>query len=156
MTRNMKIRYVIYIVVIIALLVIPFREESYHLNMKALQGALKTHVNKEYVLAGDKSDLRKFYHVSYDDLDNFILYIPATTMRVNEVAILKVKEGKEDKMLQTVENRRQFQKNVFEGYGAKQCKQLDNAVLEQHGQYIVYIVGEDAKDLLKVVEKEVK
>lgn len=156
MTKNMKIRYAIYAVIIVVLLVIPFVETSYDLDMKALRGSLKTQVNKEYVVSGDKSDLRKFYHLSFDDIDDFILYVPATTMRVNEVAIFKVKEGKEEKMMQVVNDRRDFQKNVFEGYGAKQCKQLDNAVLEQHGQYIVYIVGEDAKNLFDVVEKEVE
>ena len=156
MTKGMKIRYIIYIIIIVVLLVVPFREDNYNLNMDELRSSLKTQVNDEYVVAGDKSDLRKFYHLSFDDLDDFILYVPATSMRVNEVAIIKAKKGKEDVLLQEVVNRRDFQKNVFEGYGAKQCKLLDNAVLEQRGQYIIYITGEDGKRLLSVVEKEAR
>ena len=156
MTKNMKIRYSIYAVIIVVLLVVPFIEKSYNIDMAALRKNLKTHVNKEFVVSGDKSDLRKFYHLSFNDVDDFILYVPATTMRVNEVAILKVKKGQEDKLLKVVEARRDFQKNVFEGYGAKQCNQLEHAVLEQWGQYVIYIVGEDSKDLLNVVKEEVE
>ena len=150
----MKCRYAIYAIIIVVLLVVPFREDNYNLNMDTLGSSLKSQVNNDYVVAGDKSELRKFYHISFDDIDDFILYVPATSMRVNEVTIIKAKKGNEDALMQKVTNRRDFQKNVFEGYGAKQCKLLDNAVLEKRGRYIIYITGEDGKKLLDVVERE--
>lgn len=156
MKVDRKVRYTIYFVVVILLLIVPFREENYNIDMKKLDKSLSGNINKEYVVKGNNSDLRKFYHVSFDDMDEFILYIPATSMRVNEIAVFKTKKGKEDLIYKKVLERKQFQKKVFEGYGVEQCKLLDNSILKKAGQYIIYITGEDVKTLYKVLEEEAK
>lgn len=154
MKINRKVRYVIYLIILVTLLVIPFREEIYNINMKSLTKSFDGNINKEYVVKGNNSDLRKFYHMSFDDIEDFILYVPATSMRVNEIAVFKVKKGKEEQVYNKVAERKEFQKKVFEGYGAAQCKLLDNSILKKAGQYVVYITGEDAKALYQLVEKE--
>ena len=154
--KNFKKRYVIYLIIVLALLVVPFVEESFNLNMDKTRNLLKTTVNKEYVEKAHKGDLRKFYHVDFDNLEDFILYVPATTMRVNEIAIIKPKKGQEDMFLKAMENRRDCQKKVFEGYGPKQCKLLDNSILYKKGSFIIYIVGEDSKVIEEAIEKGAK
>ena len=156
MKENFKKRYIIYLIIVIALLALPFRSDSIDLNMQKVEKNLGTTVNSEYVKKGHKSDLRKFYHMHFEDVDDFILYIPATTMRVNEVAVFKAKKGKEDLVLKAATDRRDFQRKVFEGYGPKQCKQLDNSILEKKGQYVIFVTGEDSKDLYKAIEKGAK
>ena len=156
MKIDRKLRYIIYFIIIALLLVIPFREENYNINMKSLTKSFDASINKEYVIKGDKTDLRKFYHMSFDDIQEFVLYVPATSMRVNEIAVFKAKPGKEESVYERVLSRKEFQKNVFEGYGAAQCKLLDNCILKKAGSYVVFIVGEDAKTLYEVLEKEAK
>ena len=139
-----SIRYLIYLIIAAVLLIIPFLKDQTSIDMDDLAKALQEKHNSEYISEGDKSGLRKFYHINFDDVERFILYIPATSMRVNEVAIIQAKIKRKEEQL-----------HAFEGYGIEQCELLKQAILMRKGNYVIYVVGEDAKDLYQIIETEV-
>ncbi|WP_102267305.1 DUF4358 domain-containing protein [Massilicoli timonensis] len=151
-----SIRYLIYLIIAAVLLIIPFLKDQTSIDMDDLAKALQEKHNSEYISEGDKSGLRKFYHINFDDVERFILYIPATSMRVNEVAIIQAKgEVQAESIFQAVNKRKEEQLHAFEGYGIEQCELLKQAILMRKGNYVIYVVGEDAKDLYQIIETEV-
>lgn len=157
MKSTKPIRYVIYICIATILLYLPFHVPSYQLNMKQLQKQLDASINHEYVRASQPNELRQFYHIDSNDVKAVILYLPATSMRVNEVLVLEAASNETaEKLMTFVAERNNRQYTIFEGYGPKQCELLKQAILKQKGPYLIYIVGEDAAKLEAIIDAEVK
>ena len=53
---------------------------------------MKKEVKFEKMEKGDSKSLKRFYKLNANDYDGVILYTPKSTMDVNEVLIVKVKD----------------------------------------------------------------
>ena len=105
----------------------------------------------------DSNGLRKYYGIQSEDVDGFVLYVPGEHMSVQEMLI--VKTASQDEMEQceeAVQRRLAVQKKSFSGYGTEQMGLLEQAVIEQKGQYLFFGVGKDARKWQKHFEQMIE
>lgn len=88
---------------------------------------------------------KKFYGLNAGDYDGVIFYKPVSGMDAQEMLIVRLKNrSQSEHVVQAIEQRLASQKNSFEGYGVEQMALLENAVLDARGNYVFYIVHEEA------------
>ena len=95
--------------------------------------------------------VKRFYGLNPKDYEGAVLYAPKDNMDANELFIVKLSDvSQSDAVVDAIEERLETQKNSFEGYGAEQTKLLNDHVLQVEGNFILYAVGEQAKDVQAV------
>lgn len=94
--------------------------------------------------------IKRFYGLTPSEYEDVILYAPQDDMAVDEMLIVKLKDVSQQEAVQTaVEKRLDTQLKSFEGYGAEQVAMLNKHVLSVEGNYIFYMVGENAQEAQK-------
>ncbi|MCQ4762242.1 DUF4358 domain-containing protein, partial [Alistipes onderdonkii] len=97
---------------------------------------------------GTTQDLKKYYGLNASDYDGVMLYIPDDVMSVNEILVVKLKDKSQAEAVEEAARKRlDTQKTSFEGYGAKQTKLINSAVLDSRGYYLLMAVSEDADSI---------
>ncbi len=96
--------------------------------------------------AADNRTVRRLYGINVNDYDGVSLYVSDSNMKVEEVLIVKLKD---ESQAETVEaaalNRVDTQLQSFEGYGPEQCKLLEDHVLDTEGNYVLFVVNQEAQ-----------
>ena len=101
--------------------------------------------------------LKRYYGLNSSDFDSVVLYTPESSMEVDEMLIVKVKdksqiEGLED----TIDNRVNSQLQSFGSYGPEQCGLLNNYELKTEGKYVFFAVAENAEKLKEAFKEAIK
>lgn len=101
--------------------------------------------------------LKRYYGLNAGDFDSVVLYTPESSMEVDEMLIVKVKdksqiEGLED----TIDNRVNSQLQSFGSYGPEQCGLLNNYELKTEGRYVFFAVSENAEQLKEAFKEAIK
>ena len=100
--------------------------------------------------------LKRLYGLSTGDFDNVILYYPTTNMGAEEIFLVKLSDvSQKDAVLAAIESRLAAQKKSFDGYGVEQTELLNNCVIDAPGNYILYVVHPDAKQIAKNFERSI-
>lgn len=98
--------------------------------------------------SGGEKELKRFYKLNSNDFQEFLLYLPSSSMNVEEMLIVKVKDKSQtDTVESAIENRVNNQLESFNGYGAEQCALLDDYELKTIGNYVFFCVGKNAADI---------
>ena len=93
----------------------------------------------------DAQMIRRLYGFAPSEMDGCTLYYPSTNMGARELLIVKLSDLSQQKAVtDAVTARRQTQMNSFEGYGVEQYDLLEHSVLEVQGNYILFVVHENA------------
>ena len=109
---------------------------------------------EEGMTKGTTQDLKRYYGLNAQDYDGVALYIPNDVMSVNELLIIKLKdESQAEQVEAAAKERLKTQKTSFEGYGAKQTKLLESAVLDTKGEYVLLAVSENADEMAGAFQK---
>ncbi len=89
---------------------------------------------------------KKFYGLDPADYEAVVLYAPKTNMDVQELLIIKLSDTSQAEAVESaILSRLESQENTFEGYAPEQYAMLeDHHVLDIRGNYVLYIVHEDA------------
>ena len=91
-------------------------------SVDQIENSMKKEVKFEKMEKGDIKSLKRFYKLNANDYDGFILYTPQSTMDVNEVLIVKVKDKSQIESLEdSIDSRINYQLQSFSGYGPEQC-----------------------------------
>ena len=94
---------------------------------------------------GSENDLRRYYGLSAEDYDGYFLYLSESTMAVDELLVVKLKDSSQAAAVEEqVEARLDSQIDAFDGYGVEQTALLKAHVLERMGNYIFFAVSEEA------------
>lgn len=101
--------------------------------------------------------LKRYYGLNASDFDSVVLYTPESSMEVDEMLIVKVKdksqiEGLED----AIDNRVNSQLQNFGSYGPKQCALLNDYELKTEGKYVFFAVSKNAEKLKDAFKESVK
>ena len=101
--------------------------------------------------------LKRYYGLNASDFDSVVLYTPESSMEVDEMLIVKVKdksqiEGLED----AIDNRVNSQLQSFGSYGPEQCALLNDYELKTKGKYVFFAVSENAEDLKEAFKESIK
>ena len=93
----------------------------------------------------DAQMVRRLYGFAPSEMDGCLLYYPATNMGARELLLLKLSNlSQQTSVSDAIQARRQTQMKSFEGYGVEQYDLLSNSVVEIQGNYILFVVHENA------------
>ena len=101
--------------------------------------------------------LKRYYGLNASDFDSVVLYTPESSMAVDEMLIVKVKdksqiEGLED----AIDTRINSQLQSFGGYGPEQCALVNDYELKTEGRYVFFIISENAEELKEAFKESIK
>ncbi len=149
MTRNIRLLDVLRVGLVVALVVVivltQVGKADSDTSIEEVGSAVVSEISMDDMEESTNRMFKKFYGLTASDYDGVILYAPASYMDVDELLIVRLKDDSQaDEVTEAIETRLETQKNSFEGYGVEQTALLDKAVLDVQGNYILYVVGDDA------------
>ena len=130
---GMVVVFIVYIVFLLS------REGGNEVPVKTISKNILAVAKTEGMKKGTTQDLKKYYRLNASDYDGVMLYIPDDVMSVNEILVVKLKD--------------KSQAEAVEGYGAKQTKLINSAVLDSRGYYLLMAVSEDADSIYRAFKK---
>ncbi|EKY24430.1 DUF4358 domain-containing protein [Clostridium celatum] len=127
-------------------------------DMDAIRNDLdKYYTNQDLVEVGDKKRLSNLYYINENEVEDFVSYTPRTNMDVEEVLVLKVNENKNvSEIKEKINKRLQKQGESFKNYRPEKYKVIEDAILEQEGQYLIFIVSENSSAVKKIIKRNFK
>lgn len=109
---------------------------------------ISSKVSLDKMEKGTSKTLKRYYGLNSNELEDFILYTPKSTMDVDEMLMVKVKDESQIQSIEDViDSRVNKQLESFSGYGPKQCELLDNYEIKVKGKYIFFAVSEKAQEM---------
>lgn len=109
---------------------------------------ISSKVSLDKMEKGTSKTLKRYYGLNSNELEDFMLYIPKSTMDVDEMLMVKVKDESQIQSIEDViDSRVNKQLESFSGYGPKQCELLDNYEIKVKGKYIFFAVSEKAQEM---------
>lgn len=122
-----------------------------------IESNMSTSVKYDKMEKGDAKSLKRYYKLNVNDYDGVILYTPTSTMDVNEMLIIKVKDKSQIESLEnSIDSRINYQLQSFAGYGPKQCALVNNYELKTKGNFVFFAVSENAEQLKKAFLDSIK
>ncbi|MBR6444574.1 MAG: DUF4358 domain-containing protein [Firmicutes bacterium] len=95
---------------------------------------------------GTDKSLLKYYDLTGDDYDGYVMYKSGSPMSVEELLIIKTKDDKQRTAVESAMRRHvRSQISSFEGYGTTQIALLEAKILDAEGPYVFLAVSEDAE-----------
>ncbi len=129
-------------------------------NEKTIKEIEKTMINQvelKKMEKGDSKTLKRFYQLNANDYDGVLLYTPESTMDVNEMLIIKVKDKSQIESLEdSIDSRINYQLQSFSGYGPEQCSLVDNYELKTKGDFVFFAISENAEELKEAFLDSIK
>ena len=100
---------------------------------------------------------KKYYGLNAADYESVVLYFPISNMDAEELLIVKVKDvSQAEEVEEACLERQSTQIGIFEGYAPEQLSLCENAVLDVQGNYILYVVHENADAIDSAFKKALK
>lgn len=94
----------------------------------------------------DNSNIKKTFGFSADDFESIIYYSSDDVMNVNELLIIKLKDGTNAQdFADIIENHNQEQYEIFSNYAPQQGEYLKNHILITNQNTIFYYVGGESE-----------
>ncbi|MGN0371010.1 MAG: DUF4358 domain-containing protein [Butyrivibrio sp.] len=98
----------------------------------------------------DFSRFKKDFGLNSNDYEGVIYYGHESVMNSETLLIIKVSDSSQGKeILNIISDQNESSKEMFKSYAPDQYELLSDSVLEQKGNYILYVVSENAKDAKK-------
>lgn len=149
---------IICVVFLVCFIAVISREDSYSdKTPKEIFNAVKVEMNMDDLSKVDKNKIKKDFGIDFQGIDSFLYYASDSIMNVNEVMIIKLKEGyKADGTLEKIEKRVNDKQVLFDGYAPQQSALLKNYVLTYKNGIIFYAVGDGASEALKEFKSTIR
>lgn len=100
----------------------------------------------------DKVTLNDIYGLSNIELSEYVAYIPATTDNSYEAIIVQVLSGQREYTISKMLERQEHLEKAWENISEEQLEYIQNYTLVQRGNYILFTIGPNSKDIVKVFE----
>ncbi|RRJ65890.1 DUF4358 domain-containing protein [Paenibacillus oralis] len=98
--------------------------------------------NLEKMKQGDAEKLQKLYHISSEDIADFVLYTASSNVRADELLVIRLKdEAQADRVTAKIEERIAAQSAKFKDYRPEQYYLLEKHVLKTNGRFILFAVS---------------
>lgn len=97
---------------------------------------------------GDSKSLKRYYGLNSNDFEDFRLYLPSSTMDVNELLIIKVKDEKQIEGVEnSIEGRISKSLESFKDYAPEQANLIENNEMVIRGKYIFFVISDKAEEM---------
>ena len=102
-------------------------------------------------------ELRKYYGIAEEDVEEFVLKLPVSNMDAAELCVVKcATEQGAQAVSEAMQKRLAGQISLFENYGVEQMKLLTAARVLTVGHYAALIIDEHADDAEAALKKAVR
>ncbi|MBY0756280.1 DUF4358 domain-containing protein [Clostridium sardiniense] len=106
---------------------------------------------------GDSKVLKRYYGLNSNDLEEFCLYLPSSTMDVDEILIVKVKNKKQIESIEdSMEDRANKQLESFKDYAPEQANLIENNEIAVRGNYVIFVISKDAEAIKDKFKEAIK
>lgn len=113
--------------------------------------------NGEQTRPAEAWELKKYYGIAEEDVEDFSLRLPVSNMDAAELCVLKcASDDAASRTVSTLKKRLDEQISLFENYGVEQMKLLTKARAFSTGPYAVLVIDEAAGDAEAAVKSFVK
>lgn len=149
MNKNINRRLLMVAMLLTSIFTVGCRVNN-DMTVEEIESDMGKEVKFEKMEKGDSKSLKRFYKLNANDYNGVILYTPQSTMDVNEMLVVKVKNKSQIESLQdSIDSRINYQLESFAGYGPEQVALVDNYELKTKGNYVFFAVSENAQELKK-------
>lgn len=97
---------------------------------------------------GDNQMIKRLYGLTPSDYEGTLLYCPTTNMGAEEILLIKLADtAQQETVKAAIDARLSTQLSNFDGYGVSQTEMLNRAVIEIHGNYVLFAVAADPEPI---------
>ena len=148
-----RIFEIICVVLLICFIFFISREEPYSdKSVRDVVDAVSAEINIEELKSYEKNKIQEEFDIEFQDIDSYAYYASDSVMNVEELLVIKLKEGaKADNITEKIEQRVKDKQVLFEGYAPEQSAMLKNYVLIYQKGFIFYAVCDEWADTLTLV-----
>ena len=148
-----RIFEIICVVLLICFIFFISREEPYSdKSVRDVVDAVSAEINVEELKSYEKNKIQEEFDIEFQDIDSYAYYASDSVMNVEELLVIKLKEGaKADNITEKIEQRVKDKQVLFEGYAPTQSAMLKNYVLIYQKGFIFYAVCDEWADTLTLV-----
>jgi hypothetical protein len=126
-------------------------------SIKDIDEKIKESVDISNMNKGDSTKLEKLYNINVEDVEDFVLYTPATNIEANEILIMKVKDSvKTSDVKEKILKRVEGQSNNFKDYLPEEYYLIEKHVLKVRDNYILFTISEEAETIEKIFNASFK
>lgn len=119
-------------------------EKTSDVSLEEIKEMLNLVVDETVVEDGGSKALRRFIGVNPNEVEGFIYYVSISSMDVEEILVIEVKNSDQLESIETlIELRVENQINRFSGYNPNNCGLLEEYELKVKGNYLFFTVSTD-------------
>ncbi len=119
-----------------------------------VEKAVTQSVDTQTMIKAENRMIKRLYGLSAGDYEGVLLYYPTTNMGAEELLLVKLADPSQSEgVLAAVNGRLATQKKSFDGYGEAQTALLNAAVVDAQGNYILFVVNENAQAIDEAFRK---
>ena len=140
------IKAALIVFLIVFLILLMTRESVKDVSVKKIGEEISSIKSVSALNKGTDKTLLRYYDLTGDDYEGYVLYKSGSPMAVDELLIIKVKDESQLASVESAMRRRvRSQKSSFEGYGTAQIALLNARVMDTEGNYVFLAVSKDAE-----------
>lgn len=149
--RLERVRYAILAVIFVYILILFLTNDTTSsVAFDKIEKAVLDAQGLERMDPGTERELKKFYGLNKKDYENVCFYHDTEAMAVDTILLLRTKDEKKmEAVSKAAEERITTLKQNFDGYGEKQMKLLEDAVIIKKGDLFLLAVSPDAAEIKK-------
>ena len=157
MNKHRVIEIICVVFLVCFIFVISADDKYSDKTVKEVVNAVSDQIDMEAVSSLKKNKVRQEFGIDFEGIDSFACYASDSIMTVDELLVIKLKEGvKADGITEKIRTRVNDKQILFEGYAPEQSALLKNYVLTYRNGFIFYAVGSEAADALEKFIKVTK
>ncbi|MFD0960443.1 DUF4358 domain-containing protein [Paenibacillus chungangensis] len=119
--------------------------------------AILAQVEQPAQISLEGEQVKDFYHIDPALLEDYTIKIPMMNVKTNELALLKVKnEADIQAVVEGIEKRAENVQKQFETYLQDQYENAKNYKVETKGNYVLFVISEEADKMVEQFHALVK
>ncbi len=127
------------------------------LSAKDIASKIIQEIGKDSMTEIPSDKIENYYDTDKSKLDDFCVYIEASGAFADEIAVFKAKNKDAVKAVEdSITDRIESQKKAFEDYNAKELSKLEDNLVTENGNYILFVVSNDKDKAKEIFQKAFK
>lgn len=132
------------------------RPQAVEADLSSLQVALREQGLDEATQPGTDQLLKRRFELLPSAYEDLFYLAPETFMDVEELLVIRTGAADQAPIRQAMEKHLESLKNSFENYGTDQYSVLQQALIYQNDQYICYVAGHRAGEMMELVRRMIE
>lgn len=127
------------------------------LSAKDIADKIIHEIGKDSMTQIPSEKIENYYDTDTNKIDDFCIYIEASGAFADEIAVFKAKSKDDVKAVEdSITDRIESQKKVFDGYNAKELSKLEDNLVTENGNYVLFVVSDNNDKAKEIFQKAFK